>query len=255
MASSDNEPSLVGIISDADDFCNLFTGVFGDDLLTGSDKDTIVETAKRSLQNARLFREYDFDDAKDTQQTVMCEHTSQFTGCRFWIDEDSDEKVVLISETEASAYEYKWWQGFTEYEKSAISNISLIPQKVRRAGTEIDIWDRPIPADVKIPEKLPSLPSNSSMVAATVVREFELKVVDVDGNEVYTPLRLWTKEARSGKTIPSTFCTRLNMYYAIKVLHSNVDPENIDSTAKTLVKEARSATEGFDKPNDFWYNT
>jgi hypothetical protein len=34
MASYDNEPSLVGIISDADDFCNLFTGVFGDDLLT-----------------------------------------------------------------------------------------------------------------------------------------------------------------------------------------------------------------------------
>jgi hypothetical protein len=116
----------------------------------------------------------------------MCEHTSQFTGCRFWIDEDSDEKVVLISETEASAYEYKWWQGFTEYEKSAISNISLIREKVRQAGTEIDIWDRPIPADVKIPEKLPSLPSNSSMVAVTVVREFELKVVDVDGNEVYS---------------------------------------------------------------------
>jgi hypothetical protein len=46
---------LLASISDADDLCNLFTGVFGDDLLTGSDKDTIVETAKRSLQNERLF--------------------------------------------------------------------------------------------------------------------------------------------------------------------------------------------------------
>lgn len=255
--TSDGEPSAAGVINDVEGLCDVFTDVFGVDFLAGQDKDVVMEAARQSLQDAHLHRDYDFGDAKDTQQTVICEHTSQFTGCRFWIDEDNSEKMVFISETDAAAYEYQK-RGFTEYGKNAISNISLIPQKTRRTGSEVNVRDRPPPIDLKIPAKLPKLSADTTKIAAQVVEEFETKVVDADADEVYSPLRLWTQEARRGITVPSTFCTRLNQYYAIKVIHKDVDPKDLNVTATNLKKEAREAMANAparqDK-SDFWYVT
>jgi hypothetical protein len=130
MSASNGEPSAVSIINDAEGLCDVFKDVFGDGFLEGEDKDVVVETAKQNLLDVRLHRDYDFAETNNTQQTVICEHTSQFMGCCFWIDEDSSEKMVFISETDASAHEYQK-RGFTEYSKNAISDISLIPQKTR----------------------------------------------------------------------------------------------------------------------------
>lgn len=251
MAEGD-APSTVGVISDANGLCDVFSDVFGAGLLAATDKDTIVESAKQNLNDAHLHLEYDFPDGSNTQKTAICEHTSQFTGCRLWIDEDSGQKIVFISETDAAAYEYQR-RGFVQYEKNAISNISLIPQKVRRAGTEVNIWDRLPPVDVKIPRKLPNLPSDK--VAETIIREFEAKVVDVEADEVYSPIRLWTQEERKGIVVPHTFCTRLNQYYAIRALHANVDPKDLKVTATKLKLDAREAMKGKKDKDDFWYLT
>lgn len=246
---------MTTIISSVEDLCNVFTDVYSDDVYES--KECAIEAARQNLSDARLHREYDFGAKKDTQQTVICEHTSQFTGCRFWIDEDSSEKVVFISETDAAAFEYQR-RGFSEYNKTAISDISLIPQKTRRYGIEINIWDRPPPTEVTIPRKLPKLPIDRGELALAIIKEFEMKVVDVDTREVYSPLRLWTKEARRdlNYSVPSTFGSRLNQYYAIKVIHRGTDPESIGESGKELIKKARERMRNEkDNIDDFWYVT
>jgi hypothetical protein len=47
------------------------------------------------------------------------------------------------------------------------------------------------------------------------------------------------KEARRGLnySVPSTFGSRLNQYYAIKVIHKDTDPESIGESGKELIKK------------------
>jgi hypothetical protein len=251
MSSNELDPlSNATVIHDVDSLCSVFKDTIGG---VTSDKDAVMETVKQNMDGAGLHRPYDFGGAEATNPTVVCEHTSQFTKCRLWIDEDSDEKVVFISETEAAAYEYKR-RGFTEYEKSAISNVNMIPEKVRKPGMELSVFARPIPIDTVVADRIPP-PRKDMTFAATVVEQFEDKIVDVKANEVYSPLRLWTKDARKGQKIPSSFHNRLNCYYAIKKFYANEDPSELTVSAKDLIRKARQDTSDTREPNaDFWFD-
>lgn len=194
-------------------------------------------------------------------QTVVCEHTAQFKGCRVWIDHDDERKVAFISETEAVAREFEK-QGFTEYQKHSISDPTMVPRKARLASSTlpiiVNVMDRPAPAETKIPEILPS-PRVGMTLAAFVVEQFEDRVIDIENDEVFSPIRLWTLEARKvhrekGGNMPSAFLSRLTCYFAVKKLYNAVSPDNITDNQRVLISKARSLATNKEGKNDFWFD-
>jgi hypothetical protein len=112
---------------------------------------------------------------------------------------------------------------------------------------------------MKIPETLPS-PRAGMMLAAFVVEQFENRVIDIENDEVYSPICLWTMEARKahkekGGKVPSAFLSRLTCYFAVKKLYNGVNPENITDNQRKLINQARSNTTDKEGKNDFWFET
>jgi hypothetical protein len=222
--------------------------------------DELTQEYMQNLRELRLFKEYDFGSHAAEAQTVVCEHTSQLKGCRIWIDEDDERSLVFISETDAVAQEFEK-QGFTEYRKHSISDVSMVPKKVRRASSLpiVNIMDRPAPAATKLPEILPS-PRAGMTLAAFVVEQFEDRVIDIENDEVFSPIRLWTMEARKvhrekGGNVPSAFLSRLTCYFAVKKLYNGVRPEDIMENQRKLISMACSNVTDKEGKNDFWFDT
>lgn len=251
--------SEVVVAEDVNGLCDAFERVFGSEVLCSNDKDVAVEGARAKLREKRLEMPYDFGDEKETAPTVICEHTSQFKGCRIFIDEQSDTNRVYIVETDAVAFEFLK-RGFKEYLKVSIPDISMIPEKTRLPGTEIDIFERPVPNIVELPDKIPTQRRGDSL-AKTVVEQFEDKVLDVENDKVYAPIRLWTKETRSGvsKKVSGTLYNRLLCYYAIKTVHVNATVEELAAmNQKKLVDDAKYHAKGANPQTtmnaDFWFD-
>lgn len=186
-----------------------------------------LEESLQKLKRSGLHRVFDFGDADTNAGTVVCEHTSQFANCRFWIDEDSPEKRVFLTHTEEMAAEFAR-RGYTEYAKNSVSDASMVPEKAKRSSEtiRIDILTRPPPETVVIPDSIPGVRDGMNL-AETVVEQFEERIVNVQADEVYSPMRFWTKERRKKRKISTVFGNRLNCYYAIKKLLSGQDPKAI----------------------------
>lgn len=255
--SRQNGQSLAGfdIIEDVEDACDRFQRIFGSSKRVN--KDELVQQCMQKLRDERIFRAYDFGDRELQAPTVVCENTSQLKDCRVWIDEDYERKLVVISETEATAQEFER-RGYVEYLKHSVTDISMVPKKARRSGNTpgLNVMARPAPLETKIPEILPP-PRPGMTVAATVVEQFEDRIVDIENDEVFSPICLWTKEARKKRKVPSSFYNRLNCYYAVKKLLVRENPNSITKNQKELINMARRAAEGQNKGNstDYWYDT
>jgi hypothetical protein len=231
-----------------------------DDVQNLLNNDKLTQEYMQNLREFRLFKEYDFGSHAAQAQTVVCEHTSQLKGCRVWIDKDDERNLVFISETNVAAQEFEK-QGFTEYKKHSISDVSMVPKKARTASSLpiVSVMDRPAPAETKIPEMLPS-PRVGMTLAAFVVEQFEDRVIDIENDEVFSPIRLWTMEARKvhrekGGNVPSAFLSRLTCYFAVKKLHNGVVPEDIMENQRKLISKARSFATDKEGKNDFWFDT
>lgn len=255
--SQQNGQSSAGfdIIKDVEDACDRFQLIFGSQ--DRVNKDELVQQSLQKLRDVRIFRAYDFGDRELQAPTVVCAHTSQLKDCRAWIDEDDERKLVFISETEATAQEFER-RGYVEYLKHSITDVSMVPQKARRSGNTpgLNVMVRPAPSETKIPEILPP-PRPGMTLAATVVEQFEDRIIDIENDEVFSPICLWTKEARKKKKVPSSFYNRLNCYYAVKKLLSGENPNDITKSQKELINMARQAAVGQNKGDstDYWYET
>ena len=247
-------------IESAGDACIRFDRMFG----SRSKKlknDELVQEHMQHLRESHLFKEYDFGSDPAQTQTVVCEHTAQLKGCRVWIDKDDERDLMFISETDAAAQEFEK-RGFTEYTKHSISDVCMVPKKAARSSglPIIDVLDRPAPSETKIPETLPS-PRVGMTLAAFVVEQFEDRVIDIENDEVFSPIRLWTTEARKvaqkgkGGKLPSAFLSRLNCYYAVKKLYDGVDPKTITDNQRDLIRKARSNATDKEGKKDFWFDT
>lgn len=255
-AAASDPLSEVVVPESVDELCDIVGRVFGDDFLKADDKDTVVEGFKEKLREKRLERQYDFGDDKETVHQVICEHTSQFKGCHIFVDEESDEKVVYIVETEATANEFRK-RGFTERSKVCVPDISMMPEKVRNPGTEVDVFERPVPSDVVLPEIIPK-PRKGMTLAETVVEQFEERVVDLVNKEVHAPIRLWTKEKRKGmgRKVQCTLYNRLLCYYAVRTKHVDTDVASIDFNQKQLVADAKNHARSVHREaenEEFWF--
>jgi len=95
-------------------------------------------------------------------------------------------------------------------------------------------------------------------LAATVVEQFEEKLIDVETNEVYAPIRKGTKDKRKGvpKKVSATLYNCLLFYYSIKMVHKDENPQELTLSQKRLMNDAKSAiTENPKVSNsDFWFD-
>ena len=109
---------------------------------------------------------------------------------------------------------------------------------VRGSGsTERDLY--PAPRELRVPKKVIPIDQSARAptVAAQIVEAFELKVLVPKlngGFDVYSPMRLWTRRARTSAEFQvnqsTPFGMRCTLYYYIRGVLSDRDPSEIEMT-------------------------
>ena len=120
-----------------------------------------------------------------------------------------------------------------------------------------DLFNRPPPATLSIPSKLPKVSGGERTRAAIAVQEFEEKVIDKEADAVFSPMRLWTPTDRkkAGFKDADGFNVRLNLYYYVRGMHQATDPNDIVTTSnemKEKAREERKRRKSGDRPTDLF---
>ena len=124
------------------------------------------------------------------------------------------------------------------------------------AAAEAAVDPHPAPSSLKLPEKVVPIEKggHAPTAAAQIVEQFELKVKSTQPNGtvvVYSPMRLWTKTARTQSKLASNqrqpFGVRCMIYYYIRTQMAGREPATISDSFDALrdackpLKEAKEA--------------
>lgn len=146
-AAADDGDAIHAVVHSPDEMAGRFQSMFPsfhEGFHRFNENDFVQQTTLENLQQKGLHDEYDKGERDVKPATVICEHTPQFKGCRFWIDPDSNKKRVVMSWTETMA-SYIERQGFIEYELLATDSESSVhrkrlPKATRQIPTQLMTW-------------------------------------------------------------------------------------------------------------------
>ena len=133
----------------------------------------------------------------------------------------------------------------------------LVPDAPIETAEELETADPP--TRLKLPLQYPTLwkPDTGKSTAWSIIHAFEEKVVDPHDNQIYSPYRLWTTEAkRSFHTKPNSRSTKYaQAYFIIQERYGHLR-EHCPANMKQLAKEAAEYNKQHPLPHnqtDAWH--
>jgi hypothetical protein len=124
------------------------------------------------------------------------------------------------------------------------SSLLLLPKLATASSklTEPEILEAAAPTILLLPRgQQPHLwKPNGRTTAENVVHAFERKVYDSESKIIYSPYRLWTKEARDqfGPKVTSMLTKYCQIYYAVRHIKKDLHPSAIKESMNPLINLA-----------------
>ena len=208
----------------------------------------------KNLKATKMLRAVEDHPQKreSSQVASRCMGTEQLMGCHYFLSHTSDQTLYMVP-NKMLAEEMKT-RGYKSLNSLHVcTELSALPGYEDEdhivdssASQQFDVLRCRPPIKLTIPEQIPILrtvlPKEGVSKAELVVQMFEEKVIDESNKEVFSPLHLWTIEARkaAGFKDSDSFNRRLNMYYYVRGVSQKQNLKDIKTAQMEMIKQSRS---------------